>query len=85
MYSGHMALTIKNDDTEALTRELAEITGETITTAITVAVRERLELIRQPRTRRVDVLMDIARSVAPVVRARSIQIEDLYDEAGLPS
>ena len=37
-----MALTIKNVETCALARELAELTGETITGAITAALREPL-------------------------------------------
>jgi antitoxin VapB len=42
-----MSLNIKNEQTHALARELAEITGESITGAVTVAVRERLDRLRQ--------------------------------------
>ena len=38
-----MSLNINNEETCRLARELAELTGETITGAITVALRERLE------------------------------------------
>ena len=38
-----MSLNIKNEETCRLARELAELTGETITGAITVALRERLK------------------------------------------
>jgi hypothetical protein len=38
-----MALNIKDDGADRLVRELAAETGESLTTAITVAVRERLE------------------------------------------
>jgi antitoxin VapB len=41
-----MALTIKNEETERLARELAKLTGETLTAAITVALRERLDRLR---------------------------------------
>ena len=37
-----MALTIKNEETCGLARELAELTGETMTGAVTAALRERL-------------------------------------------
>ena len=37
-----MSLNIKNEETHCLARELAELTGETLTVAVTVAVRERL-------------------------------------------
>ena len=40
-------LNIKNEETCQLARELAELTGETMTGAITVALRERLERQRE--------------------------------------
>jgi antitoxin VapB len=36
-----MALNIKNEEAHRLIRELAEMTGESMTQAVTVAVRER--------------------------------------------
>ena len=41
-----MSLNIKNPETHRLARDLALLTGETVTEAVTVAVRERLERIR---------------------------------------
>ena len=38
-----MGLNIKNDETCRLARELAQLTGESMTGAITVALQERLE------------------------------------------
>ena len=38
-----MSLNIKNDETCRLVGELARLTGETMTGAITIALRERLE------------------------------------------
>jgi antitoxin VapB len=38
-----MGLTIKNQETYRLTRELADLTGESMTTAVAEAVRERLD------------------------------------------
>lgn len=40
------ALNIKNDETYALARELADETGESLTEAVTTAVRERLARLR---------------------------------------
>ena len=37
-----MGLNLKNEDTNRLAHELADLTGESLTTAVTVAVRERL-------------------------------------------
>ncbi len=38
-----MALSIKTQEADLLARELSRLTGETMTNAITVALRERLE------------------------------------------
>ena len=44
-----MALNIKNEETYRLIRELAGLTGESMTTAVTVAVRDRLARVRARR------------------------------------
>ena len=44
-----MALNIKSAETDRLARELAELTGETITAAVNNALRLRLELERHER------------------------------------
>jgi len=45
-----MALNIKSDEADRLARELAAVTGESLTTAVTVALQERLKRVR-PRSR----------------------------------
>jgi antitoxin VapB len=44
-----MALSIKTDEADRLARELAMLTGETMTRAVTVALSERLERERASR------------------------------------
>ena len=87
-----MALTIKNAETETLSRELAKLSGETITAAVTVAVRERLERLNSLESEqiRTDRLLAIGRAIAPALRegasrGTAIEVEDLYDETGLPA
>ena len=46
-----MSLNIKNEETCRLARELAQLTGESMTGAITVALRERLERETHERRR----------------------------------
>jgi antitoxin VapB len=46
-----MALNIKSEEADQLARELAAATGESLTTAVTVALRERLKRVR-PRSKR---------------------------------
>jgi len=83
-----MALNIKDDGADRLVRELAAETGESLTTAVTVAVRERLERIRGavPREQRARALVAIAeRSAArPVLDARSADDIVGYGSDGLP-
>jgi antitoxin VapB len=83
-----MALNIKDDGTDRMVRELAAETGESLTTAVTVAVRERLERIRGavPREQRARALQAIAtRSAArPVRDVRSADEIVGYGRDGLP-
>ncbi len=84
-----MALNIKDVGADRLVRELAAETGETITTAVTVAARERLERLRGgvPRERRHQELNQIARrSAGRRSRDRRSAEEILgYGGDGLPS
>jgi antitoxin VapB len=83
-----VALNIKDEMADRLARELASETGESITTAVTVAVRERLERIHGavPRERRALALNEIAdRSAKRVVRDPRTAEEILgYGPDGLP-
>jgi antitoxin VapB len=82
-----MSLNIKNDETHRRVRELAKLTGETMTEAVDRAVAERLERLRKVRNKagRARRLLEIGRECAalPVFDARSPD-EMLYDERGLP-
>lgn len=84
-----MALNIKDQTADRLARELAAETGESITTAVTAAVRERLERLRGavPCEQRVKALREIAgRSAARQVRDRRSPEEIVgYGPGGLPS
>jgi antitoxin VapB len=83
-----MSLNIKNRETYRLARELADLTGESLTAAVTEAVRERLaHLRREKRDDLVDRVMAIAKETGPLFKEpyRSMDIGDLlYDERGLP-
>ncbi len=84
-----MALNIKDEGTDRLARELAAETGESLTTAVQVAVRERLERLRgaSPREQRIAALTAIAqRSAAlPDLDTRSADEILGYDADGLPT
>jgi antitoxin VapB len=83
-----MSLNIKNKEAHRLAQELANITGESLTTAVTEALRERLERFRRnPREGMAERLMKIAKECGPRWKEpfRSMDHGDfLYDEKGLP-
>ena len=85
-----MSLNIKDPETERLARELAGKTGENLTVAVTIALKERLEnLERAPgREGRLERLMKIVERTAPLMndgRTTKELFDELYDEkTGLP-
>lgn len=85
---GDMALNIRNRETERLAEELARVTGETKTQAVTRALRDRLTRLRREHAGRhlVDELDEIARHCATLsVRDERAPDEILgYDEHGVP-
>jgi antitoxin VapB len=46
-----MALNIKSEEADKLARDLANVTGESITTAVTVALKERLARVSRRKNR----------------------------------
>ncbi|MBI3513508.1 MAG: type II toxin-antitoxin system VapB family antitoxin [Proteobacteria bacterium] len=82
-----MGLNIKTDEAHRLAHELATLTGETMTAAVTQALRERLERVRRKRAERAERLLAIGRECAAHLKEplRSGDIDTLlYDENGLP-
>lgn len=81
-------LNIKNDEAHKLATELAGLTGESLTAAVTLALRERLA--RERRRRRPDRiaarLMKIGSQYAGLPDSGRSPDEILgYDEHGLPT
>jgi len=83
-----MAFSIKDPEADRLTRELAAATGESMTQAVAVAVRERLERVRARKSGRrlADELDEIARRCGrlPVLDHRRDDAILDYDKHGLP-
>jgi antitoxin VapB len=82
-----MSLNLKNPEAHALARELAALTGESLTAAVTEAIRERLE--REKRKRDEDQLVADIMAIGRRCAARPVRDprppdEILYDERGLP-
>ena len=83
-----MGLSIKNPETQRLTEELAKRTGESLTAAVTIAVRERLDRVRRGQGASLaDRLVEIGQHCAKRLKEpyRSVDHSELlYDERGLP-
>jgi antitoxin VapB len=83
-----MSLNIKNEEAHRLAQQLAKLTGESMTTAVTEAVKERLERIQRKRgMSKAERLLQIGRECAAHLKEpfRSIDHgEMLYDKKGLP-
>jgi antitoxin VapB len=84
-----MPLNIKDRATELSVRELASLTGETVTTAVRRAAEERLQRVRRARAGAslAAELLEIGRRCAalPDLNQRSADEIIGYDAHGLPS
>ena len=83
-----MGLNIKNEKTTRLARELADLTGESLTGAIDTALRERLarERIKRDLEMAEELVQRIRAKVDAGDRLRPGEdaTADLYDDRGLP-
>jgi antitoxin VapB len=82
-----MALSIKSDEADRLARDLAAETGETLTDAVVIALRERLDRQRamggaSMRARLARLASDVA--AMPVIDDRTAEEIVGFDEHGLP-
>jgi antitoxin VapB len=83
-----MSLNIKSEEAHRLAQVLARLTGESMTAAVTEALRERLDRVRRERAVSLaDRLSAIGKDCAAHLKEpfRTVDHGDLlYDETGLP-
>jgi len=82
-----MSLNIKDPQAHKLAQELARETGESMTAAVTQAIRERLEAVRRRRKRDAmhAAIMAIGKRGESLHKGPYVDhAELLYDEKGLP-
>ena len=82
-----MSLNIKDPEAHRLAQSLARETGESMTRAVTEALRERLERVRRHRRSEATVaeLLAIGRRCAGTRKGKPIDHGTmLYDERGIP-
>ncbi len=86
-----MPLNVKNDEAHRLAKELAELTGKSITDAVTKALKDAVAKARVSHRSDVERIIaevdEIAAHCAslPILDARSPEEILGYDERGLPS
>jgi antitoxin VapB len=85
-----VSLNIKNPEAHALAERVAKLTGETLTDAVRVALRERLarlenvSAIDEERYRELDALIKGSRTLWREPYLSTDHGELLYDKLGLP-
>jgi antitoxin VapB len=82
-----MTLNIKDPEAHKLARKLAEQTGETMTRAVTEALRERLARVNRAHKPEAtaDDLLSIGRRCAATLKGKPVDHGYLlYDDRGLP-
>lgn len=84
-----MALSFKDPETDALARQVARLTGESLTLAVRTSLAERLRNEQLKRGQRPVDVAAVRRIIAhcsalPVLDARSDDAILGYDESGLP-
>lgn len=82
-----VVLSIKSAEADELARELARVTGESLTDAVTVALRERLERQHLDRSDLVERLLAIGASARDLPRLDLRSDDEIvgYDQHGLPT
>ena len=81
-----MSLSIKNVETHALAVRVAQLTGESLTEAVTKALRERLTRLEQPSAL-AEELLQLGQDCAAHLKEPWRTIDHgalLYDDLGLP-
>ena len=79
-----MGMNIKNEETHKLVQELAALTGESMTAAVTEAVRERLARVKSKSV--AERVRKIRQEFAERLKGEPLPDhgELLYDDSGLP-
>lgn len=85
-----MALSLKDPETDSLARQVARLTGESLTQAVRTALEERLkrERLKRGRPANLDNELEAIASrydALPILDHRSAEEILGYDENGLPS
>jgi len=80
-----MSLNIKNPETHRMAKELASLRSTSVAQAVAEALREAIERDREP-LRKADRILVAAQALHDALppEAMTFDVNDLYDEMGLP-
>lgn len=83
-----MSLNIKNEEAHRLAKELAYVTGESMSKAVTIAIRQRLELVQAGSAGDIaEKLLEISSDCESRWKEPWVSSDHgdlLYDDLGLP-
>ena len=81
-----MAFSIKHDEADTLVREITAITGESLTMAVTVALRERLDRCRLQTQSKLTTIEAAVAAIRALPVLHDVNEADvlLWDEIGMP-
>ena len=81
-----MGMNIKSEEAHRIAKEIATYTGESITSAVIIALKERLERLKREASfeERKALIEDIIRRSGPTAPGVTSDHSDLYDDVGLP-
>lgn len=81
-----MAFSIKNEEADELLRELCERTGESLTAAVIVSLRERLERERVRTTSKRERIETVLALIDALPVLNDVDADDVlqWDDIGLP-
>jgi antitoxin VapB len=82
-----MAFSIKHDEADALAREPTAITGDSLTMAVTVALRERLDRCRLQTASKSDGVAAAVAAIRALPVLNDVTEADIlrWDDIGLPA
>lgn len=81
-----MGMNIKSEEAHKIAREIATYTGESLTSAVIIALKERLERLKREANfeERKALIEEIIRRSGPTAPGVTSDHSDLYDDIGLP-
>jgi antitoxin VapB len=80
-----MSMNIKSEEAHRLAREIAAMTHQSVTAAVTEALREKRARLADERAERLRKILAITEAIAPYKGDATSSMDEFYDpDTGLP-